>query len=61
MNVLTSLFSTQLPRPRNRTRVVPVSVRPIKRERDVGTGYGSSSGYATAAPYAPSRTPSRFR
>lgn len=61
MNALTNLFSTDLPRPRNRGTVTPVVARPAKRERDFGIGYGSSSGYASAAPYAPNRTTPRFR
>ncbi|MFC0679527.1 hypothetical protein ACFFGH_16945 [Lysobacter korlensis] len=48
MNALTSLFSTSLPRPANRTNVLPMVARPTRRERDYGVGYGSSSGYATA-------------
>jgi hypothetical protein len=61
MKAMTSLFSTELPRPRNRTPAAPLVVRPAKRERDFGIGYGSSSGYATAAPYAPNRITGRFR
>ena len=61
MNALTTLFSHQLPRPQNRSVVVPLSARPVKRERDFGIGYGSSSGYAKAAPYAPNWTAARFR
>ena len=61
MNALTTLFSHQLPRPRNRGVMLPFSVRPVKRERDFGTGYGSSSGYSKAAPYAPNWTAVRFR
>lgn len=60
MNALTRPFSTQLPRPRNRDRV-PSIVRPIRRERDFGIGYGSSSGYASTARYAPNQTTPRFR
>jgi hypothetical protein len=61
MNAVTSLFSTHLPRPQNRSTVASLVTRPAKRERDFGIGYGSSSGYATAAPYAPNRTTPRFR
>jgi hypothetical protein len=61
MKTMTSLFSTDLPRPRNHTPAAPLVARPVKRERDFGIGYGSSSGYATAAPYAPNRTTPRFR
>lgn len=61
MNALTSLFSSHLPRPQNRGIVAPALARPAKRERDFGIGYGSSSGYASAAHYVPSRTVSRFR
>jgi hypothetical protein len=61
MNALTTLFSTDLPRPKNRSAVVPLSARPEKRERDFGIGYGSSSGYAKAAPYAPDRRATRLR
>jgi hypothetical protein len=61
MKTMTSLFSTDLPRPRNHTPAAPLVARPVKRERDFGIGYGSSSGYATAASYAPNRTTPRFR
>ena len=61
MNAMTSLFSTDLPRPRNRNTAAPALARPIKRERDFGVGYGSSSGYASAARYVPDRTTPRFR
>lgn len=61
MNAMTSLFSTHLPRPQNRGTAAPLVARPAKRERDFGIGYGPSSGYATAAPYAPDRTTPRFR
>jgi len=61
MKTMTSLFSTDLPRPRNLAPAAQLVVRPVKRERDFGIGYGSSSGYATAAPYAPNRTTPRFR
>ena len=71
MNVLTSLlstsllttspFSTEVPRPQNQGAVVAAAARPVRRERGIGTGYGSSSGYAAAAPYASSRTPGYFR
>jgi hypothetical protein len=57
----TDLFSTDLPRPPNRGQAAPLVARPVKRERDFGIGYGSSSGYATAASYLPNRTTSRFR
>ena len=62
MDALTSLFSTSLPRPRNRAAAsAPLVARPVKREREFGVGYGSSSGYATAARYVPDRTTTRFR
>ena len=62
MKTMTSLFSTDLPRPRNPAPAAQLVVRPAKRERDFGIGYGSSSGYATAASYVPnSRTTPRFR
>lgn len=61
MNALTSLFSTHLPRPQNRGTVLPLVARPAKRERDFGIGYGSSSGYATAARYVPNRVATHFR
>ncbi|CAA9323019.1 MAG: hypothetical protein AVDCRST_MAG71-1369 [uncultured Lysobacter sp.] len=61
MNVLTSLFSTRLPRPQNRNDQFAMVARPAKRERDFGIGYGSSSGYATTARYAPASTAPRFR
>jgi hypothetical protein len=61
MNALTSLFSSHLPRPQNRGTLVPLVARPVKRERDFGIGYGSSSGYATAARYVSSQTAFRFR
>ena len=61
MNALTTLFSTQLPRPRTTTNVVPLQVRTAKRERDFGVGYGSSSGYAKAVRYVPSRALPAFR
>ena len=61
MNALTTLFSTDLPRPQKRSDVPSLSARLVKRERDFGIGYGSSSGYAKAAPYAPNRTAPRFR
>ena len=61
MNVLTSLFSTRLPRPQNHGVVIPPAPRTVRRERGFGIGYGSSSGYAAAAPYAPSRAPAYFR
>lgn len=60
MNALTALFSSHLPRPQNRG-VVPLVARPVTRARDFGIGYGSSSGYATAARYVPNRTAPRFR
>ena len=56
MNALTTLFSNQLPRPKNRGTVPPLSPRPVPRERDFGVGYGSSSGYAKAAPYVARRS-----
>lgn len=61
MNTVTSLFSTHLPRPQDRGNAAPLVVRPLKRERDFGIGYGSSSGYAAAARYVPDRTTPRFR
>lgn len=61
MNALTSLFSTQLPRPRTSTHVVPLQARLAQRERDFGVGYGSSSGYAKAARYVQNRTMPAFR
>lgn len=61
MTTLTSLFSTDLPRPRKRDAATPTVVRPIQRERDFGVGYGSSSGYAATARYVPDRTTPRFR
>ena len=61
MNTLTSLFSTDLPRPRNRGNATPMIVRPVKRERDFGVGYGSSSGYAATVRYVPDRATPRFR
>lgn len=61
MNILTSLFSTHLPRPQNRGSVVPPAPRPVRRERGLGTGYGSSSGYAAAVPYARTQGPAYFR
>ena len=61
MNAMTSLFSTDLPRPRNTNPAVPSLARPVKRERDFGVGYGSSSGYAAATRYVSDRTTPRFR
>lgn len=61
MNVLTALFSTHLPRPQNRAIVIPPALRPVRRERGFGTGYGSSSGYAATAPYARTQGPAYFR
>lgn len=61
MNVLTSPFSSQLPRPRQASTVTPLIARPLKRERDFGIGYGSSSGYAAAARYVSNQTAPRFR
>lgn len=61
MYALTSLFSTQLPRPRNRTVPVPLTARPAARVRDFGVGYGSSSGYASAARYVAKAPASHFR
>jgi len=61
MSAMTSLFSTDLPRPRNHNTASPSLVRPAKRERDFGVGYGSSSGYASAARYVPDRTTPRLR
>lgn len=61
MNALTSLFSTSLPRPANRSNVLPLIARPAKRERDYGIGYGSSSGYATASRRTSDWTAPRFR
>jgi hypothetical protein len=61
MNTLTSLFSSAIPRPRNHDVAAPRLVRPVRRERDFGIGYGSSSGYAAAVRYAPEQTLSRFR
>ena len=61
MDAVTSLFSTHLPRPQNRDTAAPLPTRPVRRERDFGVGYGSSSGYATAARYVPDRTTPRFR
>jgi hypothetical protein len=61
MKALTTLFSPQLPRPKTRGAVLPFSALPVKRERDFGVGYGSSSGYAKAAPYAPNGSAARFR
>lgn len=61
MNALTSLFSTTLPRPRNRSQSLPLVTRTARRERDFGVGYGSSSGYAAAPRYASSWTAPRFR
>jgi hypothetical protein len=40
---------------------VPSLARPVKRERDFGVGYGSSSGYAAATRYVSDRTTPRFR
>ena len=60
MDAVTSLFSTDLPRPQNRD-TAPLPTRPVRRERDFGVGYGASSGYATAARYVPERTTPRFR
>ncbi|RDZ27534.1 hypothetical protein DX914_15040 [Lysobacter silvisoli] len=61
MNVLVSLFSTHLPRPRNRDQVAALAARPQPRERAFGVGYGSSSGYGLAPAYVPSQTAQRFR
>lgn len=61
MNALTALFSSHLPRPQNRGTVVPFAARPVKRERDFGVGYGSSSGYATTPRYVSNQTAPRFR
>jgi hypothetical protein len=61
MNAMSSLFSTDFPRPRNRGPVTPALLRPVKRERDFGVGYGSSSGYASATRYVTDRTTPRFR
>lgn len=61
MNALTTLFSTQLPRPRTASNVVALQPRTAPRERDFGVGYGSSSGYATAARYVPNRPMPAFR
>lgn len=59
MNALTSFFSTSIPRPA--FRLSPVAARPVRRERDFGIGYGSSSGYASAPRYAPNWSAPRFR
>lgn len=61
MNALTTLFSTQLPRPRTTTNVVPLQARAVQRERDFGIGYGTSSGYAKAARYVANRPMPAFR
>lgn len=61
MKTLISLFSTPLPRARTHSAVIPPVPRPMRRGRAVGIGYGSSSGYVSAAPYAPARTPAYFR
>lgn len=61
MNALTSLFSTQLPRPRTASNVVPIPPRSVPRTRDFGTGYGSSSGYAKAERYVPAPPMPAFR
>ncbi|GHA80371.1 hypothetical protein [Cognatilysobacter bugurensis] len=61
MNLLITLFSTHLPRPQNRSAVAPLVARPAQRERGLGVGYGSSSGYAPSARYAPYRAAPRLR
>lgn len=60
MNALTSIFSTYIPRPKRPATLS--SSRLVRRERDFGVGYGSSSGYAAAAArYVPERSAPRFR
>lgn len=61
MNAMTSLFSTRLPRPPRRGDAIPLPAPLPRRERDFGVGYGTSSGYAAAARYAPVRSTPRFR
>jgi hypothetical protein len=61
MNALTTLFSSHLPRPRNRTLPVTLAARPAKRERALGVGYGSSSGYASASSYVAKPAAPHFR
>ena len=41
--------------------VAPQPVRQIRRERDFGVGYGSSSGYASNRRYTTEWAPPRFR
>ncbi|GAB2508966.1 hypothetical protein [Lysobacter humi (ex Lee et al. 2017)] len=59
MNALTSLFSTSIPRPTSRP--LPVDARPLRRERDFGIGYGSSSGYAASTRYTSGGGTQRLR
>lgn len=59
MNALISLFSTSIPRPTSRP--LAVDVRPVRRERGFGIGYGSSSGYASATRYTSGGAAQRLR
>lgn len=63
MNVLNAFFFA--PRPANARPVAqPVAAAPARRDarrRDLGVGYGNSSGYASGRRYAASSVSSRFR
>jgi hypothetical protein len=48
-------------RPAMADNVVPFAPRTPRPERDFGTGYGRSSGYAAARSYTTSWAPPRFR
>lgn len=58
MNVSTFAPTSTIPASSLRNAPVATSARRIHRARDFGVGYGSSSGYASARPYA---TPSSQR
>lgn len=49
------------PRPASNHNVAPFMPRAAASEREFGTGYGRSSGYATARRYTTNWAPPRFR